>query len=80
MQLDDDLRRADDHRLVRRLHALALHVAEHVFATGNVEQLVQKADATAHVQPAQDHRIAADDQHGPRPGPAAYARADCVEL
>ena len=66
--LDDDVRRPCQQRLLRRLHRFALDVREHVLAAGNVEHLVQEAAPAAHVQLAQCRRVALEHQQRARPG------------
>jgi hypothetical protein len=78
-QLDDDLGGARDELLGRRLHRLARDVAEDVLAAGDVEHVVQEADATAGVQVPQRARFVTKHQQRAGPRPARHLRADRVE-
>ena len=56
-EFDDDVRRACEDQLARCLHRLALDVAEHVVAAGDLEHVVQKAVSSAGVDVPQRIRV-----------------------
>ena len=70
---EDDVRRACQHRLDRRLHRLAGDVSEDVHAACDAEHVVEKANAAADVDATQRRGIALEDQQRLRFRSTAYA-------
>ena len=67
-QFDDDLRRARQNQLARRLDRLGADVGEDVDAAGRLEHVVQEAAAAARVDVAQRAALAAEDEQRARLG------------
>ena len=74
VQLDNHVRLLRQDGLGGHHHRLALHVAEHVVAACEIEQVVQEAEAAADVDRAQRLRLAADDQQRARSRPCRPPR------
>src|SRR5262245_17269107 len=79
MELDDDVRRADDHRFVRRLRCFACDIAERGVPTGDAAELVQTTDSSADIHAPQRACVAADDERRSRAPQSADAIADGVK-
>ena len=75
LQFDDDVGPPREHHLRRHLHRLALDVAEHVVAAGDLEHVVQEPVAAARVDVLQRARLAAEHEQRQRARPSGDARA-----